>query len=313
VPLAAALVPLALNFTAASRRHGPDATLARDFAWNLLQSVEPYGVLFTFGDNDTYPVWYAQEVAGVRQDVVNVNLSLANAAWYLRHVRDVTQRPYDTAAGPAVYRRGGKPRLPARPVLDFPDSVLDGLTPVRLDRDVVVRAGDLEVPLRRGDVVGVAQQTTLLILQQELPGGRPVAFGVSSGRGAWAGLESRLLERGLVFQVVPARPDTGAAVVVGLQGMLVDLARTELLVDSTFRYGRLLAADTLVLDPAARQVTTSLALPYLELGRAYAERGDRAKAVAHLRRAYLLSPNPSLAAVIADLARGAGTGTPGRP
>jgi len=314
VPLAAALVPFALNFAAASRRHGPDATLARDFAWDLLQSVEPYGVLFTFGDNDTYPIWYAQEVEGVRQDVVNVNLSLANATWYLRHVRDFPQRPYDAAAGPALYRRGGEPRAPTRPVLDVPDSVLDGMMPVRLDRDVVVRAGDLEVPLRRGDVVGVAQQTTLLILQQELPAGRPVTFGVSSGRNAWAGLEPWLLQRGLVFQVMPARPDTGATVVVGLQGMLVDLARTERLVDSRFRFGRLFAADTLVLDPAARQVTTSLALVYLELGRAYGERGDGSKALAYLRRAYLLSPNPSLARVIADLAGGrGGTGGPGRP
>ncbi len=316
VPLAAAIVPFALNFAAASRRHGPDATLARDFAWDLLQSVEPYGVLFTFGDNDTYPIWYAQEVEGVRQDVVNVNLSLANATWYLRRVRDFPQRPYDAAAGPAVYGRGGEPRAPARPVLDVPDSVLDGLMPVRLDRDVVVRAGDLEVPLRRGDVVGVAQQTTLLILQQELPAGRPVTFGVSSGRNAWAGLEPRLLQRGLVFQVTPARPDTGATVVVGLQGLPVDLARTEWLVDSTFRFGRLLAADTLVLDPAARQVTTSLALPHLELGRAYAERGDGPRALAYLRRAYVLSPNPNLALVLAELRAGAGprgTGGPGRP
>ncbi len=302
LPLAAALVPFALNFTAASRRSGPDATLARDFAWNLLQSVEPYGVLFTFGDNDTYPVWYAQDVEGVRQDVVNVNLSLANASWYLRHVRDRPQRPYDAAAGPAVYRRDGDPRRPTRPVLDVPDSVLDGLTPVRLDRDLVVRAGDLDVPLPRDAVVGVAQQTTLLILQQELAGGRPITFGVSSGRGAWAGLESRLLQRGLVFQVAPARFDTGATIVVGLQALAVDLPRTALLADSTFRYGRLFAVDTLVLDPAARQVTMSLALPYLELGRAAAERGDRAAALRHLRRAYHLSPNAGLAQVIAALA-----------
>ncbi len=51
------LLPFAANFTAASRRHGPDATIARDLAYNLLQSVEPYGVLFGYGDNDTFPVW----------------------------------------------------------------------------------------------------------------------------------------------------------------------------------------------------------------------------------------------------------------
>src|SRR5438105_4816321 len=73
-----ALVPFAANFKAASRRHGPDATAARDFAYNLVQSVEPYGVLFAYGDNDTFPVWYLQEVEGIRQDVTLINLSLAN-------------------------------------------------------------------------------------------------------------------------------------------------------------------------------------------------------------------------------------------
>ncbi|HEX9164948.1 MAG TPA: DUF2723 domain-containing protein, partial [Gemmatimonadales bacterium] len=62
-----AAIPFALNFTAASRKHGADARLAGDFAYDLLNSVPPYGVLFTFGDNDTFPLWWAQEVAGIRR------------------------------------------------------------------------------------------------------------------------------------------------------------------------------------------------------------------------------------------------------
>jgi hypothetical protein len=59
--LALALVPLLGNRVTASRAH---ETMARDFAWDILQSVEPYGILITAGDNDTFPLWYAQEVDG---------------------------------------------------------------------------------------------------------------------------------------------------------------------------------------------------------------------------------------------------------
>ena len=51
------------NHVTASRA---DETMARDFAYDMLQSVEPYGILITAGDNDTFPLWYAQEVEGVR-------------------------------------------------------------------------------------------------------------------------------------------------------------------------------------------------------------------------------------------------------
>nr|MBA2459772.1 DUF2723 domain-containing protein [Gemmatimonadales bacterium] len=55
--LALALIPLAGNRVTASRAH---ETIARDFAYDMLQSVEPYGILITAGDNDTFPLWYAQ-------------------------------------------------------------------------------------------------------------------------------------------------------------------------------------------------------------------------------------------------------------
>ena len=50
-----AAVPLVLNWSGASRRHGPDARLAADFAYDLLNTAPPYGILFTYGDNDTFP------------------------------------------------------------------------------------------------------------------------------------------------------------------------------------------------------------------------------------------------------------------
>ena len=61
--LALALIPLLGNRVTASRAH---ETMARDFAYDILQSVEPYGILITAGDNDTFPLWYAQEVEGIR-------------------------------------------------------------------------------------------------------------------------------------------------------------------------------------------------------------------------------------------------------
>ena len=99
--LALALIPLAGNRLTASRK---GETLARDFAYDLLQSVEPYGVLVTAGDNDTFPLWYAQEVEGIRQDVTIVNLSLANTDWYVRQLQRRPLAAFDSAHAPAIYR-----------------------------------------------------------------------------------------------------------------------------------------------------------------------------------------------------------------
>ena len=282
-----ALLPFGLNFRAATRR-GPDAFVARDFAYNLLQSVEPYGVLFGVGDNDTFPVWYLQEVEGIRRDVTLVNLSLANLDWYVAQLAARPVHRFDPATAPAIYRSLATAEPPAGAELPLTPEQIAALQPGRLGDDLLFRAGAFALRIAKGTFLRVSDQVILLTIGSSLPN-RPVTFGQMSGRGAWLGLDSQLVFQGLVFKVVPGA-DTTTRWMRGIQRTRVDTSRTRLLVDSVFQYGKLFSSDTLTLEPAAELVARSFSVPYLELANAAQLRGDSARADAYWRRASHLNP-----------------------
>jgi hypothetical protein len=101
-------VPLVMAVGGWDDHNRSDRYTARDFATNYLESCEPNAILFTNGDNDTFPLWYAQEVEGVRTDVRVVNLSLLNTDWYINQMK---RQSYESSPVPfkmdeEKYRQG---------------------------------------------------------------------------------------------------------------------------------------------------------------------------------------------------------------
>jgi len=219
-------LPLVGNFRAASRA-GDWAT--REWARDILNSVEPYGILITGGDNDTFPLWYAQEVEGVRPDVTVAVTSLLNTDWYMRGLMRRPAVKYDEAKGPAVYRGRSWP-VPTKPILS--------LTPEQLSQ--VPEYIDVREPLRfdQGDIhavidprrleEGVPLRSDLLVLQmlKDNLGQRPFYISRSTAGYAQAlGLDAYALTQGLATKIA-STPLTASADTVAVPGLgHVDVAR----------------------------------------------------------------------------------------
>src|SRR5881296_3895304 len=202
-----ALVPLAGNRLTASRA---GETMARDYARDVLQSADPYALVVTAGDNDTFPLWYAQEVEGVRRDVSVLVLSLANTDWYLHQLQHRPPATFDSLGAPAWYRTRRWPRPPTpwmdRYYLEDPADSLPAY--VALPQPVTVRLGPIDVgldPRTLGRPYLMRSDLAVLEIVKDQLGKRPIYFSTSTGSYAdQLGLSPYLVGEGLVRRVASA-------------------------------------------------------------------------------------------------------------
>ncbi|MEO7502005.1 MAG: hypothetical protein ABIW94_05170, partial [Gemmatimonadaceae bacterium] len=127
----AALLPAILNWNAVDRRRDPVASEARLAATRILDSAPPGAIVLARGDNETYPIWYMQEVERMRRDVTVVVMPLLPAKWYRAELqRRYALLPHDAVetwkgAGPtlaAICTRAAELRRPVMPAGASPDT-----------------------------------------------------------------------------------------------------------------------------------------------------------------------------------------------
>ena len=215
--LVIALIPLFFNYGRADRT-GDFA--ARDWAYNILQSVEPYGVLFTNGDNDTFPLWYLQEVEGIRRDVTVIVHSYLGTSWYPKQLRQLTnpcadgqsatdspttivcQRLFDTENAVGPYEKLNPP-MPTRSIIAWSDEEIDSLEPAfSVSPDTTFNLSRWVEARVRDGVILYPDIMVYHIIQQSL-GDRPVYFAATAPPvyQKW-GLQPHLVRHGLAFKLV---------------------------------------------------------------------------------------------------------------
>ena len=290
---ALALVPFALNFREADRQHGPDARLPGDFASDLLNSVPPYGILFTYGDNDTFPLWWAQEVAGIRRDVTVVCLALAETEWYMRQLRDNPVRPFEEDKAPAIWR-GRSPVLPSWPLHSMTDAEIAAAVPQLLPNAVTLAVGSYQTTLPARSAIYGKDFLSLRVIQQNF-GRRPIAWGLTAAGNTY-GLDRFVVQRGLAIVLESSPVDTTGPNLDlrRLMGAPLDLPTTERLLNEAYRYAGLLSSKPRELETTAKGIASTLGLPFTQVAFALQARGDTAKMKQYLTRAARLSSNPAL-------------------
>lgn len=274
--LAFALIPLFTNASQASR-HGE--TFTRDWAVDLLDSVEPYAVLITNGDNDTFPLWYAQAVEGVRRDVIVAVITYVDMDWF---VRQIIRRPvyeYDAARGPSIYRDHEWPR-PSGPPLDLTLAEADSLPAViELREPQRFVHGNLVASVGPG-YISRGQIVVLRMIMDSFPG-RPIYF--SSGSYAQElGLGPYLLTQGMVQKLMPDSVKAAPGILATPSGYF-DFARTEALWDSVYSAPASLIREGDWIDRPSAGIALGYAITGEMVAQALDLRGDSAKADSVMR------------------------------
>jgi tetratricopeptide (TPR) repeat protein len=302
---------------------------ARDIGANYLESCAPNSILFTYGDNDSFPVWCVQDVEQVRTDVRVANLSYIQAGWYIDMMRQkaFNSDPLPLTLGPEKYIEGVRTQLPVNNRINKPVNL----------KDIVQFAGHDEkeylVDLSgRGDYVNYLPTSKLLIDvdsstvfsngtvkeyykkrlispliweysdQDAFKGDlaimdllstnewkRPVYISSTVPSSQYKGLEKFFIQEGMAYRIVPVKTDESEQ---GEYGMIDPYVMYDNMMNK-FKWGN--AADPSVyLDENNRRMFGNFRRLFGNLGIALLKAGDTAKAVEAVRRGLEIVPADKL-------------------
>ncbi|MDF9830987.1 DUF2723 domain-containing protein [Parabacteroides sp. PF5-6] len=224
-------------------------TVARDFGHNYLESCEPNAILFTNGDNDTFPLWYAQEVEGIRTDIRVCNTSYLQTDWYIDQMK---KGAYESAPLPITWTRADyiqgtrdfvhllpmMPEVNLRAALNFArsdnpetkktpfsDQEIDHIPTQRLllpiDKEAVVRHGIVKpedaaqildtmvIDLSDKEALG-KQELIILDMLQANNWERPMYYAITVSSDQWVNLSPYFRQSGMANQIVPISSPDGA-------------------------------------------------------------------------------------------------------
>ncbi len=219
-------IPLNMARTNFVPQDRSDDYVAWDYSYNLLQSCEPDAILITNGDNDTFPLWYLQDVEGVRRDIRIVNLSLLNTDWYISQLKNET--PYGAKKVPISLSDGQIATiqpiqwekkdlvipLPGNVIISEM-SVVDKVRAASLPKKDSSITFSLEPTIQFGEISAIRVQDIMVYdIIRTNNWKRPIYFAVTSTPDSKIGLSKYMRMDGLAMKLIPFETPSDEGVIV---------------------------------------------------------------------------------------------------
>jgi tetratricopeptide (TPR) repeat protein/MFS family permease len=302
---------------------------ARDIGANYLLSCAPNSVLFTYGDNDSFPVWYVQDVEQVRTDVRVANLSYFQAGWYIDMMRQkaFNSDPIPLTLAPEKYIEGSRDQLPVnnridKPVElsqvvqfagqddkkykidvsgrgDFLNYIPSNRFLIDVDSAKVIANGTVKEYFRNRIESPVIWEYTnndafkgdlaMMDLLSANKWERPVYISTTVPSDQYKGLEKYFVQEGITYRIVPIRTDKPEE---GEFGMIDPVEMYDNMMNK-YKWGN--AADPSVyLDENNKRMLSNFRRIFGNLGKALLAAGDTTKAIEAAHRGLEIVPAEKL-------------------